>query len=460
MRATSPVHSRLRRTIDADRPTPVAVLQYRANTLDEIVRSVTAVRRRWRSFRAIVTLRGPVPARHCVRPSYIHWFHTRITVVAARPSCFPMTDICIAMANVRNSPSSHYPPIAIFIQRSHREHILQQLMVFNYPRHEGHKSNPFQLVFRYRPNTPLSNLWSIDEILPVKPKKIKGNWRRAERRTHKNLRLPYERSKTKYNKDISLNPFRAGDSLMCQARPYIRAAKFSYHCIGPLQIQPFLLSVTLTLIAPALENEPSNNSPGEISGNHGKPEITMDGSGIQPSLSGWEELCLDDYSTRKFVFRKEAGEKVSVVAAHLSPGSLLFSGTRFWITEEKEGLPPQYPLKHPAHLPSRATALGGVHVCRILYLNKETRCHFVHRAARDDPDEDHHTRRCVTTSTVVGLNVSSTARSLETVQVAQGRGIGGRNGKESAMAFVRDPSQHSSGVILGNNGEPRSGRPD
>ncbi|KAJ8877304.1 hypothetical protein PR048_021758 [Dryococelus australis] len=39
------------------------------------------------------------------------------------------------------------------------------------------------------------------------------------------------------------------------------------------------------------------------------------------------------------------------------------------------------------------------------------------------------------------------ARSLETVQVAQGRGIGGRNGKESAMAFVRDSSQRSPGGI-------------
>ncbi|KAJ8871037.1 hypothetical protein PR048_027341 [Dryococelus australis] len=58
---------------------------------------------------------------------------------------------------------------------------------------------------------------------------------------------------------------------------------------------------------------------------------------------------------------------------------------------------------------------------------------------------------------VIGLNVSSTARSLETVQVAQGRGIGGRIGKESAMAFVRDPSQHSPGGVSENNGKPKSG---
>ncbi|KAJ8866357.1 hypothetical protein PR048_032200 [Dryococelus australis] len=36
----------------------------------------------------------------------------------------------------------------------------------------------------------------------------------------------------------------------------------------------------------------------------------------------------------------------------------------------------------------------------------------------------------------------------------------GRNGKESAMAFVRDPSQHSPGVIAENHGKPKSGWPD
>ncbi|KAJ8878823.1 hypothetical protein PR048_019409 [Dryococelus australis] len=38
-----------------------------------------------RSSRAVVTLRGPVPARRCARPSFILWFRRRITVVAACP---------------------------------------------------------------------------------------------------------------------------------------------------------------------------------------------------------------------------------------------------------------------------------------------------------------------------------------------------------------------------------------
>ncbi|KAJ8880758.1 hypothetical protein PR048_017228 [Dryococelus australis] len=48
---------------------------------------------------------------------------------------------------------------------------------------------------------------------------------------------------------------------------------------------------------------------------------------------------------------------------------------------------------------------------------------------------------------VFGLDVSLTARSLEMVQVAQGEGLG----KESAIGFVRDPSQHLHGVLSENH---------
>ncbi|KAJ8866112.1 hypothetical protein PR048_033636 [Dryococelus australis] len=58
---------------------------------------------------------------------------------------------------------------------------------------------------------------------------------------------------------------------------------------------------------------------------------------------------------------------------------------------------------------------------------------------------------------VNGLNVSSTARSLETVQVAQGIGIGEGLGRNRAIALVRSLSQHSPGVISGNHGKPKSG---
>ena len=85
MRATSPALKRRRRTVEADRSKPAAVLQRRLNTVDVAVQSITALWTRWRSSRAVLTLRGSVPARLCVRPSSLHWFHTRITVVAACP---------------------------------------------------------------------------------------------------------------------------------------------------------------------------------------------------------------------------------------------------------------------------------------------------------------------------------------------------------------------------------------
>ena len=85
MRATSPALKIRRRTVEADRSKPVAVFQRRLNTVDGAVRSVTTMWTRWRSSRAVVTLRGPVPASLCVRPSSLHWLHTPIIVVAACP---------------------------------------------------------------------------------------------------------------------------------------------------------------------------------------------------------------------------------------------------------------------------------------------------------------------------------------------------------------------------------------
>ena len=55
------------------------------STLVEVVWSDTPMRTRWQSSHALVTLCGPVPARLCVRSSFLHWFHTHITVIAACP---------------------------------------------------------------------------------------------------------------------------------------------------------------------------------------------------------------------------------------------------------------------------------------------------------------------------------------------------------------------------------------
>ena len=73
------------------------------NTVDEAVRSITAMQTRGWSSRAVVTLHGPIPTRLCVRPSSFHWFHTRITVVAA---CHAQ----VAMSRY-DKPASRWPTI-------------------------------------------------------------------------------------------------------------------------------------------------------------------------------------------------------------------------------------------------------------------------------------------------------------------------------------------------------------
>ena len=106
MRATRPALKRRRRTVEADRSKPIAVLQRRLNTVDETVQSVTAMRTRWWSSHAVVTLRGPVPVRLCVRSSSLHWFYKRIIVIAACP-------VRAAMSRY-DKPASRRPTILQF----------------------------------------------------------------------------------------------------------------------------------------------------------------------------------------------------------------------------------------------------------------------------------------------------------------------------------------------------------
>jgi hypothetical protein len=79
---TSPPLKRRRWTVDLDSSMPIAALQL-GNSTDRALQSVTAMRTKWRYSRAVVTLRGPVLVFLCVKLSFIHWFHTRITFVAA-----------------------------------------------------------------------------------------------------------------------------------------------------------------------------------------------------------------------------------------------------------------------------------------------------------------------------------------------------------------------------------------
>ncbi|KAJ4437510.1 hypothetical protein ANN_17655, partial [Periplaneta americana] len=61
----------------------------------------------------------------------------------------------------------------------------------NTAKHESTNSTPFSLFFPFQPNNPLSNLWSITDILPnnADPHDVKQNWTRVKR----NLQLAHNK---------------------------------------------------------------------------------------------------------------------------------------------------------------------------------------------------------------------------------------------------------------------------
>ena len=81
MRATSPAIKRRRRTVEADRCKPIAVLQFDSTLWTKMYGPSRPCWQDGRSSRAVVTLRG----HFCVRPSSFHWFHARITAIATCP---------------------------------------------------------------------------------------------------------------------------------------------------------------------------------------------------------------------------------------------------------------------------------------------------------------------------------------------------------------------------------------
>lgn len=75
---------------------------------------------------------------------------------------------------------------------------------FNSARHEATGSTPNALLFGYAVNSPLSNLWSINDLLPqhITPASLRENWQRARR----NVLLAHQREARYYNR--GRRPFR------------------------------------------------------------------------------------------------------------------------------------------------------------------------------------------------------------------------------------------------------------
>lgn len=122
-------------------------------------------------------------------------------------------------------------------------------MAFNSAQHEGHKKMPYELMFGKAPNNPLSNLWSLSDLLPADPAvDVTRNWEAARR----NLLAAHRKLRQRYNQGRKENPFRVGDLVFCKAHPLSsavekRAAKLCYRWSGPYVILRFLTPVTALL---------------------------------------------------------------------------------------------------------------------------------------------------------------------------------------------------------------------
>lgn len=124
---------------------------------------------------------------------------------------------------------------------------------FNTARHEGHKTTPFELMFTYKPNHPLSAFWHINDLLPedVNNVNIKEMWNKARA----NLKLSLGRSKKYYDKKVRDHKYKVRDLVLYQNHPLSKAidkiaSKLCYRWLGPYRIQRFITPVTVALCDP------------------------------------------------------------------------------------------------------------------------------------------------------------------------------------------------------------------
>jgi hypothetical protein len=145
---------------------------------------------------------------------------------------------------------------AALIAYHHRDHTrwdenLSWLQfAFNSARHDAHKVTPFSLMFSFTPNSPLSNLWSIKDLLPDNPEicSIRDRWDAARR----NLRLAHQSLQKRYDRTRTPVPFRVGDQVWLRNFPTSKAnqrltAKLSPRYRGPYVIAEFTTPVSTRL---------------------------------------------------------------------------------------------------------------------------------------------------------------------------------------------------------------------
>jgi hypothetical protein len=118
---------------------------------------------------------------------------------------------------------------------------------FNTARHEAHKNCPFSLMMSFAPNSPLSNLWSIKDLLPDDPhtNSIRDRWNTALR----NLRLAHNHAARKYNRTRKPPPFQVGDHVWLRHFPVSKANRQFAAKLSPRYKGPYILAVYHTCIS-------------------------------------------------------------------------------------------------------------------------------------------------------------------------------------------------------------------
>ena len=121
---------------------------------------------------------------------------------------------------------------------------------FNSARHEAHQTTPFKLLFAFVPNSPLANMWSLNDLLPEKfsPAIIRQNWKRA----FNNLKRAHQLSKRRYDEDRRPSPYAVGQRVMCRAFPVSSrkdafTAKLAPRFSGPYEIVSIFKGVSVRL---------------------------------------------------------------------------------------------------------------------------------------------------------------------------------------------------------------------
>jgi transposase InsO family protein len=145
---------------------------------------------------------------------------------------------------------------AALIAYHHRDHtrwdenLTWLQFAFNSARHDAHKATPFSLMFSFTPNSPLSNLWAIKDLLPDNTDVgvIRERWDAARR----NLSLAHRSLQKKYDRTRTPVPFRVGDSVWLRNFPVSKAdqrltAKLSPRYKGPYVIAQFTTPVSVRL---------------------------------------------------------------------------------------------------------------------------------------------------------------------------------------------------------------------